>query len=298
MKPKLWVVLGLVIAIGLVLLGQSDGDSGDSSTASPVVSEPYLGEAAPDRTPQAFARNILGRDLHTPPIFAPDGASVYWCTMDGGDIQWMQFEEGAWQSPEIIPFAADSPFPIYSDSPFLSADGDRLYFNSWRSSHETIWVSERTEAGWGSPEQLPFETTPPVRASVTEDGTLYFGSDGEIYVAELSSGVYASPRPIGPPISTAGREEMPYVEQDGSYMLFASDGHPNNHGDYDLYLSIRQPDDTWGDPILLPSPVNTPHRDMYPTMSPDGEYLFFLSTRVGDLCAFWVDASVVTDLLP
>ncbi|MBU1049436.1 hypothetical protein KKG90_05350 [Candidatus Bipolaricaulota bacterium] len=297
MKLRFWIVLGLVIAAGLVLFAQSDGNSGDS----PAVSEPYFGEMEPGRTPRAFARNILGRDLHTPPIFSPDGASVYWCTMDGGDIQWMRFEDGAWQSPEIIPFAANSPFPIYSDSPFLSADGSRMYFNSWRSSHETIWYSELTEAGWGSPEQLPFETTPPRSHwgfSVTEAGTLYFGSDGEIYVADLSSGVYTSPRPIGPPISTDGREEMPYVAKDGSYMLFASDGHPNSLGDYDLYLSIRQPNAAWGEPIHLPSPVNTTHRDMYPTMSPDGEYLFFLSNRYGDPCAFWVDASVVTDLLP
>lgn len=302
MKPKRWVVLCLVIATGLVLSAQTDEDSADSAVTSPEISEPYLGQAEPGRTPQAFARSIIGRDLHTPPIFSPDGASVYWCTMDGGDILWMRFADGAWQSREVIPFAAGSPSPLYTDSPFLSADGDHLYFNRWRSTlgHETLWVSMRTEAGWGSPEEVPFETTPPRLHwgfSVTQDGTLYFGSDGEIFVADLSSGVYTSPRPIGPPISTAGSEEMPYVAQDGSYMLFASDGRSDSFGSMDLYLSIRQLDERWGEPILLSSPVNTAHREIYPAISPDGEYLFFLSNRDGDHCAFWVDASVVTDLL-
>ena len=295
MKLKLWFAAGFLIAVGFALLAQSDADEAESSANGPVVTEPYLGETEPGRTPRAFARHILGRDLHTPPIFAPDGASVYWCPMDGADIQWMRFEDGAWQPPQIL------PFPTYSDSPFLSADGDRLYFNVWRSNGETIWVSRRTEAGWGSPEELPFESTPPRSHwgfSVTEDGTLYFASDGEIYISELSSGVYGAPEPVGPPISTAAREETPYVAQDGSYMLFAADGRPDSLGDYDLYLSIRGGEGTWGEPTLLPSPVNATGRDMYPTMSPDGEYLFFLSTRYGDPCAFWVDASVVTDLLP
>jgi len=301
MKLTLWVALGLVVVLGFVLCAQSGSDADDSSEDGLVVTELYLGETEPGRTPRAFARNIIGQDLHTPPIFSPDGASVYWCTMEGGDIEWMRFEDGAWRQREIIPFAADSPFPIYSDSPFLSADGERLYFNSWRAGHETIWFSDLTEAGWRSPEQLPFESTPPRSHwgfSVTEDGTLYFASDGEIYVSEPDEGVYGTPQPIGSPISTSGREEMPYVAQDGSYMLFASLGRPGQLGDYDLYLSIRQPDDTWGEPILLPSPVNSASRDMYPTMSPDGEFLFYLSTRLGNPCAFWVDASVVTDQLP
>jgi len=296
--------LVLVVVTCLALIAVFVGAQRNPSESSPIVTEPYLGETEPGRTPRAFARRTLGTDLHTPPIFAPDGASVYWCTMDGGDIQWMRFENGAWTSPEIIPFAAESPSPLYSDSPFVSADGERLYFNSWRSSHghETVWFSERTENCWGSPVELPFESSPPRSHwgfTVTEDGTLYFAADGEIYISQPEAGVYATPQPIGSPIDTPGRDEMPYVARDGSYMLFSSNGHPGCLGDYDLYLSVRQPDETWGEPVHLPSPVNTPHREIYPAVSPDGEFLFFLSTRYGgELGAYWVDASVVTDLLP
>lgn len=134
--------------------------------------------------------------------------------------------------------------------------------------------------------------------SITSNGTLYFGFERDIYVAELDSEVYNAPRSIGPPISTVGREGMPYVAPDGSYMLFASDGHAGHLGNMDLYLSIRQPDGAWGEPIHLPPPVNSVHQDIYPSMSPDGRYLFFLSTRGGEHSAYWVDASVVTDLLP
>lgn len=53
-----------------------------------------------------------------------------------------------------------------------------------------------------------------------------------------------------------------------------------------------------GGALHLPAPVNAASREIYPTMSPDGEFLFLLSTRLGTPCAFWVDASVVTDFLP
>ena len=85
---------------------------------------------------------------------------------------------------------------------------------------------------------------------------------------------------------------------DGSYMLFASDGHANYLGNIDLYLSIRQPDGAWGEPIHLDPPVNSMHQELYPTMSADGRYLFFLSTRGGQHGAYWVDGSVVTGLVP
>ena len=300
MKPTVLVSLVLVAIVGGVLLALSEDDQGSPPMGCPTVTEPYFGEPEPGVTPRLFAPRILGSDLHTPPIFAFDGAAAYWCTMDGTEILWMQFENGAWQSPEILPFASVAP-----DSPFLSADGKRLYFTSFvggaSQRRETIWSVERTESGWGSPESLPFTGTPPNAHwafSITTDGTLYFGFDREIYVAECNQGVYEPASSIGPPISSSGLDEMPYVAPDGSYMLFVSDGHAGHLGNIDLYLSIRQPDASWGAPIHLPSPVNSAYQDLYPTISPDGRYLFFLSTRGGSHRAYWVDASVVTDFLP
>ena len=300
MKPTVWVSLVLVAIVGGALLALSEDDQGSPPVGCPTVTERYLGEQEPGVTPKLFAPRVLGSDLHTPPIFAPDGAAAYWCTMDGRQILWTRFEDGVWQSPEILPFASVAP-----DSPFLSADGGRLYFTSFAGGlfrkRETIWYVERSAAGWGPPESLPFVGTPSAAHwafSMTEDGTLYFGFDGEIYVAECNQGVYEPASPIGPPINSSGLDEMPYVSPDGSYMLFVSDGHADHMGNIDLYLSIHEADGSWGAPIHLPSPVNSAYQDLYPTISPDGRYLFFLSTRSGSHRAYWVDASVFTDFLP
>jgi len=301
--------LGLIVVGAVSFFVFLPHDRLDPPSAFPQLSEPYFGEPEPGEVPRLFAASILGRDLHSPPIFSPDGESVYWCRMDSegtDEILWMRREDGIWQPPELVPFASRIGG---SDAPFLSSDGKRLYFVSFRpanlgmlfANRETFWVAERTASGWGAAHPVPFAGPSPSAHwafAVTDREALYFGSESEIYVAESESDGYSTPRPIGPPISTPGREEMPYVAADGSYMLFASDSHAGHLGNIDLYLSIRQPDGAWGKPIHLPPPVNSVHQDIYPSMSPDGRYLFFLSTRGGGHNAYWVDASVVTDLFP
>ena len=298
--------LGLVVVAAAALILFLPRDRLDPPPAFPELSGPYLGQPEPGRAPRLFAASVLGCDLHSPPIFSPDGESVYWCRMDSegtDEILWMRRDDGIWQPPEVVPFA--SRFGG-SDSPFLSSDGEHLYFTSFRpaslgrlfANQETLWVAERTASGWGSAQPVAFEGPPPSAHwafSVTDSGTLYFGFHGEIYVAEAGSTGYNTPRLIGLPISTPGREEMPHVSADGSYMLFASDSYASHLGNIDLYLSIRQPDGAWGEPIHLDPPVNSMHQELYPAMSPDGRYLFFLSTRGGEHNAYWVDASVVTD---
>jgi len=136
------------------LLAQSeadvDGPSGDGS----IVTEPYLGQTEPGRTPRAFARHITGRDLHTPPIFALDGASAYWRTMEGGDIQWMRFEDGAWQPPQALssPHTLIRPFSVLMGIACTPTCGDRV---------ARPFGFLGPEAGWGSPEELRFESTSP-----------------------------------------------------------------------------------------------------------------------------------------
>jgi Tol biopolymer transport system component len=43
----------------------------------------------------------------------------------------------------------------------------------------------------------------------------------------------------------------------------------------------------------LGTPINGPGNELCPVVSPDGKYLFFISTRGGDNQAFWVDAGFI-----
>ena len=307
MKALLWGVIGLAVLGGAAYLLISF-DRVDPIDPFPTLMGPYLGQTLPGRTPRRFAPGILGADLHSPPVFSPGGDVVYWRMMaDEGhdDILQMKQADGIWGQPSVVSFA--SRF-FGSDAPFLSSDGQRLYYTSFRSTslgdlvqqRESIWFVEATARGWSSPR--PFEGIVNDmdlhwEFTLSDDGTLYFASDGEIYVASHERGHYREPVPIGPPISTPGRDEMPFVGSDGSYLIFTSDGHPGHLGNSDLYISLRQTDGTWGIPIHLDPPINTSFQEIYPVVSPDGACLFFLSTRHGAHGAYWVDFSQLKEFL-
>lgn len=51
----------------------------------------------------------------------------------------------------------------------------------------------------------------------------------------------------------------------------------NGENGLDIYVRRRLPDNTWGDPQLLPGAVNTREDEDFPYMHPSGEYLYFSS---------------------
>ena len=59
-------------------------------------------------------------------------------------------------------------------------------------------------------------------------------------------------------------------------MIFVS-RRPGGFGSQDLYISYRQPDDTWGQAINLGPKINTIGTgNSWPQLSPDGKFLFFV----------------------
>lgn len=67
----------------------------------------------------------------------------------------------------------------------------------------------------------------------------------------------------------------PSISPDGKRLYFASDM-PGGHGGFDLYMSDRQPNSTWGAPVNLGPKVNTSGSEMYPFIHESGN-LFFSS---------------------
>ena len=61
-------------------------------------------------------------------------------------------------------------------------------------------------------------------------------------------------------------------------MIFASN-RPGGFGVYDLYISYRQPDGSWGQATNLGPEINALGTSTsWPQLSPDGKYLFFVSS--------------------
>jgi len=133
--------------------------------------------------------------------------------------------------------------------------------------------------------------------SVSAEGTLYFASGGDIYRAHPEGDEYAAPERLDEAINTRFEEGHPFIAPDESYLLFSSDGHADNLGTHDLYISVREADGTWSEARNLGAGINSRYQELYPTVSPDGKYLFFLSDQERGKSVYWVDFQALEPLI-
>lgn len=284
----------------IALIGRSLGLLGLLVATACVEAPAEWMDAAPTE-PMVFAPGVISTPEREYGItFSPDGREAYFTRRSRrgpSHIMVTRWENGRWTEPERAPFAAER-----DEAPFLTPAGDALFFASRRplagslDRSENLWFVRREADGWSEPEPLAgnvnlprsevddFTTGTELGPTVTPEGTLLYwtrvspdwGSD--IYVAEPGEdGTYSDPRPLR--LNSAGEELNPAVSPDGRMLVFQG-YRGGGFGDDDLYLS-RRTDYGWGDPKLLPPPINTTDAEGHPRFSPDGRILFFSSDRGG-----------------
>jgi hypothetical protein len=67
-----------------------------------------------------------------------------------------------------------------------------------------------------------------------------------------------------------------------------------------LYISFQNDDGSWTQPQNLGDLINTSGTDVWPHLSPDNKYLFFVSERTGDngFNPYWVSTKFIDKLCP
>ncbi len=266
----------------------------------PVLEGPYLGMALPGDVPEIFAPGILSDvyDEHSGAVFTPDGKELFWTTVinEGRTprmviVLHMRQEDGAWTRPEVAPFNSGSYTHINSISP----DGQRLYFFSEAGDGPAnARVVDKTDDGWGEPRLLRMGTKGEPDSVVNEvhearSGNLYLsgplpsmpGGRG-IVRSRLTDGKLQRFESLGPdvnsPHSDRSPNHSPTIDPDEKFVIFAST-RPGGFSEQDLYISYRRPDDTWSPAVNLGPQINAfGARSSWPQLSPDGRFLFFVST--------------------
>jgi len=100
-----------------------------------------------------------------------------------------------------------------------------------------------------------------------------------IFITENLDSLWRAPRLAGESVLTTGSEIFPMLSPDGQTLYFASDG-LFGMGGYDLYASAWDPESaSWGAPVNLGFPFNSPADDFLLMDTEDGKYTLFASNR-------------------
>jgi hypothetical protein len=249
-----------------------------------------------------------------------DGLSLYFGsnrpgsvgTVEGSDLYVTQRASvndpwGPPQKIETLSSAGDD------NAPTFSPDGHWVYFGSDRPGGlglSDIWAAHRHDAhddfGWETPVNLG----PGANSPLNEDGptyfedesgavTLYFTSfqrpdglgDWDIYASQATADDHLSFGPAAhvTELSSPRRDTRTSIRRDGLEMFITSNragSIPDALGapSLDIWVSTRSNTaDPWGTPVNLGAPINTPAADGAPSLSFDGQTLYFDSTRDGGL---------------
>jgi hypothetical protein len=246
-----------------------------------------------------FAPGIISTgDYESHATFTPDGHEMYFLKMAPNFSRWSifisRYKEGNWSPPQVAPFSGQ-----YQDAdPYITADGKHFYFISdrpvevtgERQSHHDIWVMDKTDSGWSAPRHLPApinSDTDNFYPIALKNGSLYFGSQrtdsnglGDIYRAVPQKDGSYTVENLGTPINTGAGEYEAFVTEDERMLLLAATKRPDSLGGYDLYVSHKQADGKWSEPINLGPELNSAERELSPKLTPDGKYLIWTSCRL------------------
>jgi len=294
----MWTAIVVMFAFGCSRqdAGAPGAEGGNDLTS---FAGDYLGQSPPGLEPMLFAEGLISTGLHDDgaPRFSPDGREVYFrkWAVPHDIIGFMRREGDRWTAPTMF-----RPFGRYVVSvPIFKTDGTGAYFLSRRPiagegepADYNVWFAEKGPSGWGPltavgpPLNTPDDEYP---YSISDSGTLYLQGryadtlgGFDVYCSRLLNGAHDPARNLGAPVNTEFSESAPFVARDESFIVYSSYGRPDSYRGIDLYVTFRKADGTWTPGVNLGPEVNSPAADKFPALSPDENYLFFVSDRGAD----------------
>lgn len=125
------------------------------------------------------------------------------------------------------------------------------------------------------PEYLP---------SITADNREFYFTrvvDGQedFYYSKFENDEWQEAKPVSE-INSLQNEGAQTITADGKMMVFTACNRPDGYGSCDLYISYKRRG-RWSNPVNLGSPINTGSWESQPSLSANGDALYFSSMRNG-----------------
>jgi hypothetical protein len=230
--------------------------------------------------------------------FSPDGSQAFWAAWNGvwgsdpvtpRTIFESSCKRGAWSPATIMPFSGTHN----DDDPFVSADGQWLYFvsdrpasistvagdlNIWRYRLKQPHRLEVLDINSDHAEYSPV---------LTSSGNLYFASErpggfgqGDLYRAAPTADGFLEPILLGPAVNSANGEWNLWVSPDETELLLEASSRPTNvSASGDIYYSWLTPS---GWSLARPvTELNSAGSDLLPRVHPDMQTLYFTRAPSG-----------------
>ena len=280
------------VASTLALLASATLGACIPGRSNPADAEPPPVYTRSD-TVAMFAPGVISTGDVFASSFTPDGRTLYFtkATNDRSAMQIMQsrWSNGAWSPPTRAPFSTGER----QMDPHVAPDGKTLYFTAPRRRSATssepdgdwdTWSTELREGGEttrltslvNSPENEMYPSS-------TYDDVLFFGvrsranpaSKGEIRYWYKKVRTTPVPVPMGPDVTNPGN---PFITPDGRVLIVSASGKASR-GRADLFVLVRGGDGRWSAPRNLGMEVNRGDTEFCPSITPDGQQLFFSRIR-------------------
>ena len=185
--------------------------------------------------------------------------------------------------------------PAFDGSPTVSADETELFFTSERKGQQDLFVSTRPgkDAAWTEPVSLGTPIDDPTAGDfslrLSADGkALYFASTraggfgkADMYVATRASKQqpWGPAVNLGPRLNTEAFEAFPTPSADGRTLYFNRSSSFDSQ-DSDIWITTRaSASDEWSVPRRAPDGINSERAEFSPSLTPDGNTLYFASAR-------------------
>ncbi len=303
--------------------------------AFPLLKGPYLGQKPPGMNPELFAPGIVStvNQEHSRLVFSKDGNEFYWVMIpankdhagqtegpfrnDHQNIYFTARVRGEWSEPAIWPLTTR----MTATSLALSVEGDRFYFkaidfnvdSSERPRPSRMYLAEKYQGQWANPRLI--ESPLPIEKGkacgtfcFAQNGNLYFDYGGpdktgewvwKIGFSKYAGNGYAQPEWLAGGINDGPVNWCPWISPDESYLIWSS-RREGDYGNGDLYISFRNNRSGWIKAINLGDKINSHGQERFPSISPDGKYLFFVRDKdnVTHSDFYWVDSKVIEKLRP
>jgi hypothetical protein len=260
----------------------------------------YFSQTPPGDSAIVFAKDIISREnIHGRIVFSQDCKDILWTIVDRAartaKIQAITYENEKWSNVYTPSFATKG----MTSNTLFSKDGKKLFFRLRGNDGWQIKYSIKSDSGWSEPKSDGFLLNP--TSSFTGSGKAYYTGylagapwNRGTYHAEITDTGYANIELLDSTINSKYIDYTPYISPDEEFILFSS-SRPSDEEDMYINISFRNPNGSWTEPKRIHDAIQYPGNARFPSISPDGKYLFFCSD---DGNIYWVDIKVLDKLRP